>query len=40
MTKMKDNDIPWGKNALEIMKMLHKKYTIPILYNFLRAYSR
>ncbi|MEO8516863.1 MAG: LD-carboxypeptidase [Flavobacterium sp.] len=34
MTKMKDNDIPWGKNALEIIEDVTKKYNIPIIYNF------
>ena len=34
MTKMKDNDIPWGKNANEIVQDVTKKYNIPILYNF------
>nr|WP_309760426.1 LD-carboxypeptidase [Flavobacterium sp.] len=34
MTKMKDNDIPWGKNAIEIIEDVTKKYNIPILYNF------
>lgn len=34
MTKMKDNDIPWGKNALEIIEDVTKNYNIPILYNF------
>lgn len=34
MTKMKDNDIPWGKNALEIIEDVTKSYTIPIIYNF------
>ena len=34
MTKMKDNDIPWGKNAIEIIDDVTKKYNIPILYNF------
>jgi muramoyltetrapeptide carboxypeptidase len=34
MTKMKDNDIPWGKNALEIIEDVTKKYNIPVLYNF------
>jgi muramoyltetrapeptide carboxypeptidase len=34
MTKMKDNDIPWGQNAIEIIEDITKKYTIPILYNF------
>lgn len=34
MTDMKDNDIPWGKNALEIIQDVTQKYNIPILYNF------
>jgi muramoyltetrapeptide carboxypeptidase len=34
MTKMKDNDIPWGKNAMEIIQDVTQKYNIPILYNF------
>jgi muramoyltetrapeptide carboxypeptidase len=34
MTKMKDNDIPWGKNALQIIEDVTKNYTIPIIYNF------
>src|SRR4030095_2073755 len=34
MTKMKDNDIPWGKNANEIVQDVTKKYNIPVLYNF------
>ncbi len=34
MTKMKDNDIPWGKNANQIIVDITKGYTFPILYNF------
>ena len=34
MTKMKDNDIPWGKNAIEIIEDVTKTYHIPVLYNF------
>jgi muramoyltetrapeptide carboxypeptidase len=34
MTKMKDNDIPWGKNAIEIIDDVTKTYNIPVLYNF------
>jgi muramoyltetrapeptide carboxypeptidase len=34
MSKMKDNEIPWGKNALEIIDDVTKKYNIPIIYNF------
>jgi muramoyltetrapeptide carboxypeptidase len=34
VTKMKDNEIPWGKNALEIIEDVTKKYNIPVIYNF------
>lgn len=34
MTKMNDNEIPWGKNALEIIDDVTQKYKIPIIYNF------
>ncbi|AIN70592.1 LD-carboxypeptidase [Flavobacterium psychrophilum] len=34
MTKMKDNDIPWGKNALQIIDEVTKKYNIPTIYEF------
>lgn len=34
MTKMKDNEIPWGKNALEIIQDVTKNYNIPVIYNF------
>ena len=34
MTKMKDNDIPWGKNANQIIADVTKGYSFPILYNF------
>jgi muramoyltetrapeptide carboxypeptidase len=34
MIDMKDNDIPWGKNALEIIQDVTKKYNIPMIYNF------
>ncbi len=34
MTKMKDNDIPWGKNANQIIEDVASKYNIPIIYNF------
>ena len=34
MTKMKDNDIPWGKNALQIIEEVTKTYNIPVVYNF------
>ena len=34
LTDMKDNDIPWGKNALEIVQDVTKKYNIPMIFNF------
>lgn len=34
MTKMKDNDIPWGKDVLQIIEDVTKKYNIPIIYDF------
>lgn len=40
MTKMKDNDIPWGKNANEIIADVTKGYLFPILYNFPAGHFR
>lgn len=34
MSKMRDNDIPWGKNAVEIVEDVTKVYNIPVLYSF------
>ncbi len=34
MVKMKDNDIPWGKNVLEIIEDAVKDLNIPVIYNF------
>ena len=34
MTKMKDNDIPWGKDALEIIEDAMKPYAIPLVFDF------
>jgi muramoyltetrapeptide carboxypeptidase len=34
MTKMKDNEVPWGKNALELVDDVTKKYNIPVIFNF------
>jgi len=34
MTEMRDNDIPWGKNALEIVQDIFKDYDFPVIYNF------
>lgn len=34
MTDMRDNQIPWGKNAIEIIEEATKEYSIPVIYNF------
>ncbi len=34
MTEMNDNDIPWGKDGLEIIQDVLKDYNFPIIYNF------
>lgn len=34
MTEMKDNEIPWGKNAHEIIQDIVKDYKFPIIFNF------
>lgn len=34
MTKMKDNDIPWGKNANQIVSDITKDYQFPIVFDF------
>lgn len=34
MTKMRDNDIPWGHDALDIIQDITKEYKIPICFNF------
>lgn len=34
MTEMNDNDIPWGKDALQIIEDVLKDYDFPIIYNF------
>lgn len=34
MTSMNDNDIPWGKDALQIIQDVLKDYKFPIIYNF------
>jgi len=40
MTKMRDNDIPWGKNANQIITDVTKGYSFPILYNFPAGHFR
>lgn len=39
MTKMHDNEIPWGKNVLEIIDDVTKTYHIPVIYNFPAGHS-
>jgi muramoyltetrapeptide carboxypeptidase len=39
MTKMHDNEIPWGKNVLEIIDDVTKPYHIPVIYNFPAGHS-
>lgn len=34
MTSMRDNEIPWGSNAIQIIQEITKEYTFPIIYNF------
>lgn len=34
MTEMNDNEIPWGKDALQIVQDVLKDYKFPIIYNF------
>jgi muramoyltetrapeptide carboxypeptidase len=34
MSKMRDNEIPWGKTAVQIIEDVTKTYNIPILYRF------
>lgn len=34
MTSMNDNDIPWGKDALQIIQDVLQQYDFPIVYNF------
>jgi len=40
MTEMKDNEIPWGRNALEIIEDSVKGLNIPIIYNFPAGHIR
>jgi muramoyltetrapeptide carboxypeptidase len=34
MTSMNDNDIPWGKDALQIIQDVTKDYNFPVIYDF------
>ncbi len=40
MTKMRDNDIPWGHDALQIIQDITKEYKIPICFNFPAGHSK
>ena len=40
MTKMRDNEIPWGKNANQIIEDVTKDYSFPVLYNFPTGHFR
>lgn len=40
MTEMKDNEVPWGRNALEIIEDAVKGLNIPIIYNFPAGHIR
>ena len=40
MTDMKDNEIPWGRNAMEIIEDCVKGLNIPIIYNFPAGHIR
>lgn len=40
MTEMKDNEIPWGRNAVEIIEDTVKGLNIPIIYNFPAGHIR
>ncbi|UFH36167.1 S66 peptidase family protein [Flavobacterium acetivorans] len=34
MSKMRDNEIPWGKDAFEIIEEITRNHSLPVLYNF------
>ncbi|MFQ3174937.1 MAG: muramoyltetrapeptide carboxypeptidase [Flavobacterium sp.] len=40
MSKMRDNEIPWGKNAVQIVEGVIKTYNIPVLYGFPAGHIR
>ncbi|HRN97809.1 MAG TPA: LD-carboxypeptidase [Flavobacterium sp.] len=40
MTSMNDNEIPWGKDALEIIQEIVKDYDFPVVYNFPAGHLR
>ncbi len=40
MTEMNDNDIPWGKDALQIIQDVLKDYKFPVIYNFPAGHTK
>lgn len=34
MTEMNDNEVPWGKDALQIIQEAFKEYDFPVIFNF------
>jgi muramoyltetrapeptide carboxypeptidase len=34
MSSMNDNEIPWGKDALQIIQDVLKDHKFPVIYNF------
>ena len=40
MTEMNDNEIPWGKDALQIIQDVLKDYKFPIIYNFPAGHTK
>ena len=40
MTSMNDNEIPWGKNALEIIQDVLKDFHFPVIYNFPAGHTK
>lgn len=40
MTSMNDNEIPWGKDALQIIQDVTAEYNFPVIYNFPAGHIR
>ncbi len=40
MTEMNDNDIPWGKDALQIIQDVLKDYKFPVIYKFPAGHTK
>lgn len=39
-TKMRDNDIPWGKDAYQTLQSILREYNIPVIYDFPAGHIR